>query len=166
MTLELGKKVPDLSLHIGKDKVIKLADLKGKFIVLYFYPKDDTPGCTIEAQDFNRLKPEFDKLNTVIIGVSKDKLDSHDKFKEKYSLGFDLASDENSNLCEQLGVCIEKSMFGKKYMGIDRATFLLDKERIVKHIWRSVNAKITPKKYLKIKDSTLSKLKNSRRSLI
>ncbi len=82
MTLELGTKVPDLSLHIGKDKVIKLSDLKGKFIVLYFYPKDDTPGCTIEAQDFNKLKPEFDTLNTVIIGVSKDKLDSHDKFKK------------------------------------------------------------------------------------
>ncbi|WP_064428746.1 thioredoxin-dependent thiol peroxidase [Rickettsia sp. Tenjiku01] len=141
MTLELGKKVPDLSLHIGQDNVIKLSDLKEKFVILYFYPKDDTPGCTIEAQDFNKLKPEFDKLNTVIIGVSKDKLDSHDKFKEKYNLGFDLASDANSNLCEQLGVWIEKSMFGKKYMGIDRATFLLDKEGIVKHIWRSVNAK-------------------------
>ncbi|KJV81960.1 ahpC/TSA family protein [Rickettsia hoogstraalii str. RCCE3] len=79
MTLELGKKAPDFSLHIGNDKIIKLSDLKEKFVVLYFYPKDDTPGCTIEAQDFNRLKPEFDKLNTVIIGVSKDKLDSHDK---------------------------------------------------------------------------------------
>ncbi len=74
MTLELGKKLPDLSLHIGQDNVIKLSDLKGKFVILYFYPKDDTPGCTIEAQDFNKLKPEFDKLNTVIIGVSKDKL--------------------------------------------------------------------------------------------
>ncbi len=141
MTLEIGKKAHDLSLHVGKEKVIKLSDLKGKFVVLYFYPKDDTPGCTLEAQDFNKLKSEFDKLNTVIIGVSKDKLDSHDKFKEKYCLEFDLASDANSNLCEQYGVWLEKSMFGKKYMGIDRATFLLDKESVVKHIWRSVNAK-------------------------
>lgn len=141
MTLEIGKKAHDLSLHIGKDKVINLSDLKGKFVILYFYPKDDTPGCTIEAQDFNKLKPEFDKYNAVIIGVSKDKLDSHDKFKTKYCLEFDLASDADSNLCEQYGVWIEKSMFGKKYMGIDRATFLLDQEGVVKHIWRSVNAK-------------------------
>ena len=141
MSLEIGKKANDFSLHVGSNKIIKLSDLKGKFLILYFYPKDDTPGCTLEAQDFNKLKPEFDKHNAVIIGISKDKLDSHDKFKEKYCLEFDLASDADSNLCEQYGVWIEKSMFGKKYMGIDRATFLLDKDGVVKHIWRSVNAK-------------------------
>lgn len=141
MTLEIGKKAHNCSLHVGREKVIELSNLKGNFVVLYFYPKDDTPGCTLEAQDFNKLKSAFDKLNAVIIGISKDKLDSHDKFKAKYCLELDLASDANANLCEQYGVWIEKSMFGKKYMGIDRATFLLDKDSVVRHIWRSVNAK-------------------------
>lgn len=141
MTLEIGKKALDFSLRVSSEKIIKLSDLTGKFIILYFYPKDDTPGCTIEAEEFNRLKPEFDKHNAVIIGVSKDKLESHDKFKAKYYLEFELASDEDSNLCEQYGAWVEKSIFGKKYMGIDRATFLIDTEGVVRHIWRSVNAK-------------------------
>lgn len=143
MTLTIRDAAFDFSVPVSGNKNIKLSDLKGKFVVLYFYPKDDTPGCTIEAQDFNKLKPEFEKLNAVIIGISKDNLKSHDKFKEKYCLEFDLASDADSDICEQYGVWIQKSMFGKKYMGIDRATFLLDKDKdhTIMHIWRNVKVK-------------------------
>jgi peroxiredoxin Q/BCP len=125
-------------MPIDKGKEIKLSDLKGKFVVLYFYPKDDTPGCTIEANDFNNLKPEFEKLNAIIIGVSKDDLNSHDKFKQKHCLQFNLASD-TSYTCEKYGVWGEKSMYGKKYMGINRVTFLIDKDGWIAHIWPKVS---------------------------
>lgn len=138
MTLQIGDNAPDFSMKIAQDKEVKLAELQGKFIVLYFYPRDDTPGCTIEAGDFNKLKPEFEKLNAVIIGVSKDDLTSHDKFKSKYCLEFNLASDANSDTCEKYGVWSEKSMFGKKYMGVDRATFLIDKEGKIAYVWPKV----------------------------
>jgi len=139
-TLQVGDKAPDFTIPIGGGVDLSLSDLKGKYIILYFYPKDDTPGCTIEAQDFNRLKPEFEKLKTAIIGVSKDSLGSHDKFKEKYCLNFDLASDIDADTCEKYGVWIEKSMYGKKYMGINRATFLIDFEGKIAHIWPKVSA--------------------------
>ncbi|KAJ6645066.1 Chaperone protein HtpG, partial [Pseudolycoriella hygida] len=114
---------------------------KGKFVVLYFYPRDDTPGCTMQAGSFNRLKAEFEKMQAVIIGVSKDDLDSHDKFKKKYCLEFDLASDANSDVCEKYQVWGEKSMFGKKYMGIERTTFLIDKDGKIACIWPKVQVK-------------------------
>ncbi|UCM85841.1 MAG: thioredoxin-dependent thiol peroxidase [Rickettsia endosymbiont of Culicoides impunctatus] len=138
MILKVGDIAPNFTMPIGEDSKINLSDLSGKFVVLYFYPKDDTPGCTIEADDFNRLKPEFEKMNTVIVGVSKDNLDSHDKFKKKYCLDFDLASDSNSDTCEKYGVWVEKSMFGKKYMGVERTTFLIDKKGKIAHIWSKV----------------------------
>lgn len=138
MILKVGDIAPNFTMPIGEDSKINLSDLSGKFVVLYFYPKDDTPGCTIEAGDFNRLKPEFKKMNTVIVGVSKDSLDSHDKFKKKYCLDFDLASDSNSDTCEKYGVWVEKSMFGKKYMGVERTTFLIDKKGKIAHIWAKV----------------------------
>jgi len=138
MSLQIGDNAPDFSMKISQDMEVKLADLKGKFVVLYFYPKDDTPGCTIEAGDFNKLKSEFEKLNAVIIGVSKDNLISHDKFKSKYCLDFDLATDADSDTCERYGVWVEKSNFGKKYMGVNRATFLIGKEGEVAYIWPKV----------------------------
>lgn len=148
MSLEIGNSAIDFSIITHENKNIKLSDLRSKFVILYFYPKDDTPGCTLEAQDFNKLKPEFDKLDAIIIGISKDNLESHGKFKNKYCLNFDLASDANSNICEQYGVWTQKSMFGKKYMGIERTTFLLDKDHKILYIWRSVNVKNHAKEVL------------------
>ncbi|WP_341756772.1 MULTISPECIES: thioredoxin-dependent thiol peroxidase [unclassified Candidatus Tisiphia] len=138
MILKVGDIAPNFTMSIGEDIKMNLSDLSGKFVVLYFYPKDDTPGCTIEAGDFNKLKAEFEKMNAIIVGVSKDNLDSHDKFKKKYCLDFDLASDSNSDTCEKYGVWVEKSMFGKKYMGVERTTFLIDKKGKIVHIWSKV----------------------------
>ena len=141
MTIEVGQKAPLFALKNDKGEEISLADLKGKNVVLYFYPKDNTPGCTIEAQDFNNKVDDFDKLDTVILGASKDSAKSHGKFIEKFSLKFDLLVDEEIELCNQYGVIKEKSMFGKKYMGIDRSTFLIDKVGKIAKIWRSVKVK-------------------------
>lgn len=139
MTLKVGDKAPDFSMPTSGNNKISLSDLLGKIVVLYFYPKDDTPGCTIEANSFNKLKSEFEKMNTIIVGVSKDDLNSHAKFKEKYCLNFDLASDNNSDTCEKYGVWAQKSMFGKKYMGIERSTFLIDKQGKIAYIWPKVS---------------------------
>lgn len=139
MTLKVGDKAPDFSMPTNGHNKISLSDLLGKFVVLYFYPKDDTPGCTIEANSFNKLKSEFEKMNTIIVGVSKDDLNSHAKFKEKYCLNFDLASDNNSDTCEKYGVWAEKSMFGKKYMGVERSTFLINKQGNIAYIWPKVS---------------------------
>ena len=138
MILKIGDIAPNFTMPIDNNSTVNLSDLAGKVVVLYFYPKDDTPGCTIEAGDFNKLKLEFEKMNAVIIGVSKDDLNSHDKFKKKYCLDFDLASDSNSDTCEKYGVWVEKSMFGKKYMGVNRATFLIDKKGKIAYIWSKV----------------------------
>lgn len=139
MKLKIGDKAPDFAMPTGNNTIISLSNLSGKCVVLYFYPKDDTPGCTIEANDFNKLKPEFEKMNAVIVGVSKDNLNSHENFKNKYCLNFDLASDNNSDTCEKYGVWAEKSMFGKKYMGIERTTFLIDKQGKIAYIWPKVS---------------------------
>ena len=138
MKIEIGHSAPLFALNSDENKEVKLSDLKGKNVVLYFYPKDDTPGCTIEAQDFTKKSKEFKKLDCVILGVSRDNLVSHCKFIAKYKLNFNLLVDENSDLCEQYGVLKEKSMFGKKSIGIDRSTFLIDKMGKVQRIWRSV----------------------------
>lgn len=138
--LAVGDAAPDFSMPVEEGKNIKLSELKGSYVVLYFYPKDDTPGCTIEAQEFNKLNAEFEKLNVVVVGVSKDNLKSHSKFKDKYLLNFKLASDIESNTCEEYGVWVEKTMFLKKYMGINRATFLIDPEGKIAYIWPKVSA--------------------------
>ena len=127
----------DLIIEDGKE--LSLSDYVGKNIVLYFYPKDDTPGCTIEANDFNAHIEEFIKLNAVVIGVSKDNLACHDKFKKKYGLQFILASDHEGKTCEKYGVWEEKSMYGKKYFGISRSTFLIDTEGSIRKIWKKVS---------------------------
>ena len=115
----------------------KLDDFKGHILALYFYPKDDTPGCTIQAKQFAESKAIFDSLGAKILGVSKDSKDSHDKFKNKHCLTFDLLSDD-AEVCEDYGVWVSKSMFGKKYMGIERTTFLIDKKGHIAHIWPKV----------------------------
>lgn len=137
--LKVGDAAPDFSIKTSDDNFISLRDLKGKFVVLYFYPKDDTPGCTIEAMEFSELSQEFTKLNALVLGVSKDDVKSHEKFKEKYKLNFDLGSDVESEACGKYSVLAEKSMFGKKYIGINRVTFLIDNNGKIAHIWPKVS---------------------------
>ncbi len=136
-SLAVGDKAPGFDLPADGGKNISLSGLKGKNVVLYFYPKDDTPGCTVEAKDFRDNIKEFEKLGTVILGVSKDSVDSHDKFKKKFCLPFALLSDTGTT-CEDYGVWGEKSMYGKTYMGIARTTFLIDKTGTIKNIWPKV----------------------------
>jgi peroxiredoxin Q/BCP len=138
MTVEIGKLAPLFALKTDEGNEIALEELRGKNVVLYFYPKDDTPGCTIEAQDFSKKIDEFEKLDTVVLGVSKDSAASHCKFVEKYNLAFNLLVDEDAELCQRYDVIKQKSMFGKKYMGIDRTTFLINKMGKVVKIWHSV----------------------------
>ncbi|MDH5722259.1 MAG: thioredoxin-dependent thiol peroxidase [Alphaproteobacteria bacterium] len=136
--LKEGDKAPDFTLPTDGGGDITLSGLKGKNVVLYFYPKDDTPGCTTESCGFRDALPDFEGLNAQIIGLSKCSVKKHDKFKEKYKLNFPLASDENGSACEEYGAWVEKSMYGRKYMGIERSTFLIDEDGIIAKIWRKV----------------------------
>ncbi len=138
MSVEEGKKAPDFTAAIDGGGKLKLSDLKGKTVILYFYPKDDTTGCTKEACGFRDSLPDFSKTRATVIGVSKDSVASHDKFKAKYELPFTLVSDADGKICEKYGTWIEKSMYGRKYMGIDRATFLIDGTGTVRKVWRKV----------------------------
>lgn len=137
MTITVGKKIPAFK-GVTADGPITQKDLAGSNTILYFYPKDDTPGCTTEACAFRDNLPKFKKLNAKVYGVSKDDLKKHAKFTDKYELPFTLISDEDGSICDSFGTWIEKSMYGRKYMGIDRATFLINAEGIVQHIWRKV----------------------------
>lgn len=136
--LKIGDKAPEFLVEVSQDKKISLEDLKGNYAVLYFYPKDNTPGCTLEAIDFNRLLNEFNLLNTVILGVSRDDLKTHGRFKDKYNLKFNLGSDIDGKTCAKYSVWVEKSMFGKKYMGVNRSTFLINPEGKIAYIWPKV----------------------------
>jgi len=138
MSVNEGDKAPAFSMPTDGGGTINLKDLKGKNVVLYFYPKDSTPGCTKEACGFRDLMPDFSKVDAEIIGVSKDSIKRHNNFKAKYELPFVLASDENDDVCERYGVWVEKSMYGKKFMGIERATFLIDGKGKVRKVWRKV----------------------------
>ncbi|MGE0658549.1 MAG: thioredoxin-dependent thiol peroxidase [Reyranellaceae bacterium] len=138
MSAEIGRKAPDFTAATDGGGRIKLSDYKGKNVILYFYPKDDTPGCTKEACGFRDAKPNFGKARAVILGVSKDSVARHDKFKDKYDLNFPLLSDEDGKICEKYGTWVEKSLYGRKYMGIDRATFLIDSKGVVRNVWRKV----------------------------
>lgn len=133
-----GDPVPDVKLEAADGKTISPADFKGNKLVLYFYPKDDTSGCTREAQDFTALAEAFEKAGTWLLGVSKDDVRSHSRFTEKYGLKVPLASDVDGSACEAFGTWVEKSMYGRKYMGIERATFLIDRDGVVKRVWRKV----------------------------
>jgi peroxiredoxin Q/BCP len=138
MTLSAGDTVPDFDLPADGGGRISSAALKGRPYVLYLYPKDDTPGCTKEAQGFASFYQEFQDAGVEVIGVSKDDTASHDKFKTKYCLTFPLASDEDGRFVEGVGSWVEKSMYGRKYMGIDRSTFVVDADGRVVRAWRSV----------------------------
>ncbi len=138
MPLAQGEPAPDFTLPGSGGKTLALADLAGHKIVLYFYPKDDTSGCTLEAQDFNARLADFAAADAIVIGVSPDPVKSHDKFSAKYDLAFPLASDESKAMLEAYGVWVEKSMYGRKYMGVERTTMLLDREGRIARIWPKV----------------------------
>jgi peroxiredoxin Q/BCP len=139
--LDVGDKVPAFNLPVNGGDTLSLKDLKGKKAVIYFYPKDMTPGCTTEAQDFRDHIKDFDKAGCVVVGVSKDSVKRHDNFAAKQSLPFQLISDENGTLCEEFGVWVEKNMYGRKYMGIQRATFVIDTRGVIRHVWPKVKVK-------------------------
>lgn len=136
--LDIGDKVPDIRLPSSSGKDVSLTDYKGKKIVLYFYPKDDTPGCTTEACEFRDAIKSYEGLNAVIVGASKDSLKSHDKFMAKYNLPFELLSDEDLKLMEFFGVWKEKTMYGKTFLGVNRSTFLIDEKGVIVKAWRNV----------------------------
>jgi len=138
MSVELGNKAPDFTLPTDGAGTVTLSKLNGKKVVLYFYPKDDTSGCTAEACGFRDSFPDYGGTGAVVIGISKDSVASHDKFKKKHGLPFILASDTSGDVCEKYGVWVEKSMYGRKYMGIERATFLLDGKGVVRGVWHKV----------------------------
>ena len=138
MTLNIGDTAPTFKLPADNGVDFDLSLQKGKKVVVYFYPKDDTSGCTSEAIQFTENAAEFEKLNTVVVGISKDSVKSHDKFKAKHNLQVVLASDEELKVQSEYGVWVEKSMYGKKYMGTERSTFLLDANLKIAQIWRKV----------------------------
>ncbi|MDH3236815.1 MAG: thioredoxin-dependent thiol peroxidase [Alphaproteobacteria bacterium] len=138
MTVDAGDRAPDFKLPIDGGGHFSLSALKGKTVVLYFYPKDDTSGCTKEAIGFRDALAAFEAAGAMVIGVSKDSVARHDRFKAKYDLNFPLVSDEDGTLCAAYGVWVEKSMYGRKYMGIERATFLIDGDGRIARVWRKV----------------------------
>ena len=139
--VKIGEKVPEFSLPSTGNKTVELSELKGKNIIIYFYPKDATPGCTIEGQNFRDNIRKFSLLNTVVLGVSRDKISSHEKFKKNQKFPFDLLSDEDEKLCKIFNVIKEKNMYGRKFFGIERSTFLIDKKGILRNEWRKVKVK-------------------------
>jgi len=140
-SLKLGNKAPNIKGPCTGNKNVNLNDLKGNNIVLYFYPKDATPGCTTQGQDFRDLYKSFLKANTEIYGISRESIASHEKFKTAQSFPFDLISDTDEKICNTYDVIKEKSMYGKKYMGIERSTFLIDKNGKLRQEWRKVKVK-------------------------
>jgi peroxiredoxin Q/BCP len=136
--LSEGDPVPDVRMEGMEGQPVSPADFRGQKLVLYFYPKDDTSGCTREAQDFTALAEEFENSGTWILGVSKDDAKKHRKFTEKYDLKVPLATDPDGSVCEAFGTWVQKSMYGRKYMGIERATFLVDRDGTVQRVWRNV----------------------------
>lgn len=138
MTLQIGDQAPDFTLQSDSNKTVSLKDFRGKKVILYFYPKDNTPGCTREACDFRDGLNHFDQKNAVILGISKDNPTRHQKFKEKYSLPFPLLSDEKGDVCVAYGVISQKSMFGRSFLSIQRSTFMIDEAGVIRAIWRKV----------------------------
>lgn len=136
--IAVGKPVPDIEVQATDNQTFKLSDLKGRNVVLYFYPKDNTPGCTTEGQDFRDQHDAFRKLKTEVFGVSRDSLKSHEGFKAKQCFPFDLISDPDEKLCQLFDVIKEKSLYGRKYLGIDRSTFIIDKKGILRREFRGV----------------------------
>ena len=141
MSVEVGKKVPAFKLHATGEQSISLASLKGQNIVLYFYPRDSTPGCTTEGQNFRDSMSKFKRQNCVILGVSRDSIASHERFKEKQAFPFELLSDTEEELCKLFDVIKLKNMYGKKHLGIERSTFLINDKGVLKQEWRKVKVK-------------------------
>jgi len=137
-SVAVGKKVPTFTLPATGEQTIRLQDLQGKNVVLYFYPRDDTPGCTLEGQDFRRQHKKFLALDTVVLGVSRDTVASHEKFKAKFGFPFELLADADEKLCNQFDVIKQKNMYGKKVRGIERSTFLIDADGVLRQEWRKV----------------------------
>jgi peroxiredoxin Q/BCP len=136
--IAIGQSVPDIPLAATGDQTLRLTEFAGKKIVVYFYPKDSTPGCTKEGQSFRDQFPKFKKLNTVIIGVSRDSLKAHENFKTKFNFPFELVSDQDEVLCKSFDVIKEKNLYGKKSLGIERSTFLIDEKGALRREWRKV----------------------------
>lgn len=140
-TLKPGDPAPPFDLPTAGGGRVSLSSLKGKRVVLYFYPKDDTPGCTTEALNFTEKAKALSARDAVVVGVSRDSVAKHEKFAAKHALTVTLGSDENGAVCERYGVWVEKTLYGRKYMGVERATFLIDKQGRLERIWRSVKVK-------------------------
>jgi peroxiredoxin Q/BCP len=140
-TVELQKKVPAFSAPATSETTVKLSALKGQNVVLYFYPRDSTPGCTTEGQNFRDLISEFEASNTVIFGISRDSMKRHENFKAKQEFPFELISDEDETLCQLFDVIKEKNMYGRKVLGIERSTFLIDEKGVLRQEWRKVKVK-------------------------
>ena len=136
--LKLGRVVPDFKAAITGNKTVRLKDFRGQKVVLYFYPKDNTPGCTTESQDFRDHYAKFRRQKTVVLGVSRDSLKSHEKFRDKFDFQFDLISDQEEQLCQLFDVIKDKNMYGKKVRGIERSTFLIDEKGKLRNEWRKV----------------------------
>lgn len=138
---QLNKKAPNFKLPATGDKTLSLADFKGKNLVIYFYPKDNTPGCTTEGQDFRDHFKQFQKHNTEILGVSRDSVRTHENFRKKHEFPFDLLSDKDEEMCKAFDVIKLKKLYGREYMGIERSTFLIDEQGKLKQEWRKVKVK-------------------------
>jgi thioredoxin-dependent peroxiredoxin len=137
---QVGDTIPDFVASATSGKKFKLSQHRGKKVVLYFYPKDATPGCTIEGHEFTKLLPEFKKLNTEVYGISRDDMKSHEKFKSKQCFAFELLSDEDEKICDIFDIVQQKNMYGKMVMGIVRSTYVIDEKGKVAHVWRKVKA--------------------------
>jgi peroxiredoxin Q/BCP len=140
-TVAIGKKVPDFSLPATGGQTVTLSDYKGKNVVVYFYPKDSTPGCTTEGQDFRDRMATFRRRNTTLLGISRDSIQSHEKFKARQGFPFELLSDAGETVCRLFDVIREKNMYGRKVMGIERSTFLIDDRGLLRREWRKVRVK-------------------------
>ena len=155
--MKVNSKAPSFSLPSTSNNEYSLKDSLGKYIVLYFYPKDDTPGCTIETNDFNKLLAKFKKLNCEILGISKDNLKSHDKFRGKYKIKFDLLADEEIKVLKKYKVWAKKKFMGREFMGIVRTTFLIDKKGKIIKIWNNVKVKDHAKEVLETLQNIVKK---------
>ena len=150
-------KAPDFKLPSTNKKDFSLKDSKGNYVIIYFYPKDDTPGCTTETNDFNKLLPKFKKLNCEILGISKDNLNSHEKFKNKYKIKFDLLADEEKKVLKKYKVWAKKKFMGREFLGIVRTTFLIDKKGKILKIWNNVKVNGHAQEVLETLENTSKK---------
>lgn len=155
MELQVGTLAPDFEIPIDENSFFSLKDHRGKKVILYFYPKDNTPGCTQEACDFKERWPEFHAKNCIVIGISKDSLQSHQNFSRKYGLPFYLGSDPQNRVAELYGVVVDKMLYGRAYRGVDRSTFLIDEKGYIEKVWRSVKVKDHATEILKCLSHTL-----------